>query len=268
MNSQKQKEKNILKKRKKRQDRKNKRAMRRRVSADEFLEIVRKDMQKWRWDERAFVIPNDMSPSVINRIRVIQAQYLTQRKLSAPSSRMSLYEFDDPNSILQIQGLVSDIEVNKNKPMYSKLLIEYPTVCGVFDSRTQKTKRLSNKKPFDSHVWISLNDFLGETSYGSSKISIGDNIQFTARVKAYHGRGDYAMKGYKYGLTDITVFHSGIYTYLPTDRRILNCRSNYPRGNDWVVSISTSGKLISFSVRPSIYPSYRERQQSENNGKN
>ena len=45
MNSQKQKEKNILKKRKKRQDRKNKRAMRRRVSADEFLEIVRKDMQ-------------------------------------------------------------------------------------------------------------------------------------------------------------------------------------------------------------------------------
>lgn len=266
MNSQKRKEKNILKKRKKKQLRKIRRDKRKRISPDEFLEKVRTDMQKWKWNERQFILPCDMTPAIINQVRIIQAQYLTQRRLSAPSSRMVLHEFDDPNSFLQIDGLVSDIEVNKTTPMYSKLLIEYPTITGIGDMRTHRIQNF--KKNVDSHIWISLNDFIEETAHSSYKISIGDNIRFIARVKTYHGRGDYAMKGYKYGLTDIAVLYSGIYTYLPTDRRILNCRSNYPRGNDWVVSVSTSGKLSSFSVRPSIYPSYRERKNSEDNGKN
>lgn len=269
MNSQKKKEKSILKKRKKKHIRKINRGNRKPMSSADFLAIIRKDMQKWNWNERKFVLPDAVSPHIINDVRVIQAQYLTQRQLSAPSSRMVLHEFNDSDTFLQIDGLVSDIEVCEKKPSFSRLLIEYPTITGVGSKALDRVRGVrGGEKSIDSHIWICLDDLTFVLSRDSIKVSIGDNIRFFATVKTYRGRGDYAMKGYKYGLTEIGIVDSGIYTYHQNDRSTVRCRNNYPRGKDWVVSAENleDGKKI--MVQKSLYPSYRERMNIEDNRKN
>lgn len=228
---------------------------------DDFMQLVKQNMEKSNWGEKQHVFPNDVSPATLNKLRKLQAEYLTESKLSNPSSRMMLQEYE--NESLHVCGLVSDIVIDKNQDELTRLLIEYPTITAVASSFSCPQE--TNKR-IDSHIWIYLRDFTPPKH--DLKISIGDNISFFAHVSCYRGKGDYSVRGYKYGLTDISVINSGIYTFPkhePHTPYNVTIRSDYPRGDDWVVSIKKCKDGLEISSQPSQYASYKERLAVEQN---
>ena len=227
------------------------------IKYEDFLQLVKQNMKNSNWGEKQHVFPNDMSPYTLNQLRKLQAEYLTESKLSKPSSRMILQEYE--NESLHVCGLVSDIVIDRNQDEFTRLLIEYPTITGVA-SRFSRFHQANVR--IDSHIWIYLRDFVQPRH--DFKISIGDNISFLAHVSCYRGKGDYSVRGYKYGLTDISIINSGIYTFpkhKPRTPYNVTLRSDYPRGDDWVVSFKKCKDEDDWEVssQPSKYASYKER---------
>lgn len=228
---------------------------------DDFMQLVKRNMENSNWGEKQHVFPNDVSPRMLNELRKMQAKYLTESKLSKPSSRMVLQEYE--NEALHVCGLVSDIVIDKNNDELTRLLIEYPTITAVTSDFSQSREE---DKRIDSHIWIYLRDFV-PPKHGM-KISIGDNVSFFAHVSCYRGKGDYSVRGYKYGLTDIAIVNSGIYTFPrheAHDVYNVSIRSDYPRGDDWVVSVKKYEKGWAVTSKASQYPSYKERMAVEQN---
>ncbi|MEE5988213.1 hypothetical protein L1O48_05730 [Ligilactobacillus equi] len=194
----------------------------------------------------------------LNKYRYGVASRLVSHELTAPSSRAILSNYE--GDTLHILGLVSDYEHNTENNGRGRLLIEMPYIVNYMHNGATYTP--SNSPTIDSHVWIQMSNMKGLN--GTSQISIGDVINFTAEVYAYRGKGDYGIRATKYGLKNIQVYGSGV--LYRRNRKYIAVKSDYDRHGDYILKAVLPEKgqdgQVKVILKPSVHPRYQERYEN------
>ena len=182
-------------------------------------------------------IDHHTKPKYINKARIQIATKLIPKEASNANARMRLLDYAD-NKTCFIIGIVTDIRLKYSKFKGNEIMVLLSKPRIVHSNNLIYHKN-ENMKPFDSHVWVSVND----ASFISSNIrylSVGDMLGIHCKIGSYLGHIENGYYGYKLGIKQ-PQFDIGGYMFLEQSKThpgsvcANGIRNNYPRNGDWIL---------------------------------
>lgn len=213
-------------------------------------------------------IPTAIPTRYYNIWRQMFANEFLQNKLSNPKNRISLLDHLDDQTVI-IKGIVSKAKISvANHIMFVNLLVEKPTlvsyISDIQPDWQHNQKREQKARPFDSHVWININN-LDNILDTSMLFTRGDIIFFTAKVNQYHGKVDHHIKGTKFGLTPQRILGAGVQREVNKfaqgrHQHYAELISDYDRRGEWMIKLE---RKVNGKIKPIINPELVKKNQKE-----